>query len=134
MAIQPCSCRGVRQQTMSNNLHIENPMKRKLLTCVRAGLLLCAAGMMTAQAQNTFITFSVDEATNLVSGTFNPSTPANVGGNSYGGTGSDIVAVRGTFDGWAYPGLPLVQVGNTSVYTNTTDDTAAQDQSDGNVN
>ena len=100
-------------------------MKRKLLTCVRAGLLLCAAGMMTAQAQNTFITFSVDESTNLVNGTFNPPAPAIIGGNSYGGTGSDIVAVRGTFDGWAYPGLQLVQVGTSTVYTNTTDDTTA---------
>ncbi len=109
-------------------------MKRKLLTCIWAGLLLCAAGIMTAQAQNTFITFSVDEATNIANGTFNPPTPANIGGNSYGGTGSDIVAVRGTFDGWAYPGLQLVQAGNTAVYTNTTDDTSAQDQSDGNVN
>jgi hypothetical protein len=115
-------------------LQIENPMKRKLLTCFRAGLSLCAVGVITAQAQNTYITFSVDEATNLVNGTFNPPAPANIGGNSYGGTGSDIVAVRGTFDGWAYPGLQLVQVGSSSVYTNTTDDTSAQDQSDGNVN
>lgn len=98
-------------------------MKRNLLTCVWAGLLLCAAGIMTAQAQNTFITFSVDEATNLANGSFNP--PPG---------GSDTVNVRGTFDGWAYPGLQLVQVGSSTVYTNTTDDTSAQDQSDGNVN
>jgi hypothetical protein len=94
-------------------------MKYALLS----GLLLCAAGIMTARAQNTFITFSVDESTNLANGTFNPPP---------GGT--DGVYVRGTFDGWAYPGLQLVQVGNSSVYTNTVDDTSAQDQSDGNVN
>jgi hypothetical protein len=98
-------------------------MKRKMQTSVWAGLLLCAAGIMTAQAQNTFITFSVDEATNIANGTFNPPP---------GGT--DTVNVRGTFDGWAYPGLQLVQEGNSTVYTNTTDDTSAQDQSDGNVN
>jgi len=95
-------------------------MKRNLLTCVWAALLLCAAGIMTAQAQNTFITFSVNEASNLANGSFNP--PA------------DSVYVRGTFDGWAYPGLQLVQVGSSSIYTNTTDDTSGQDQSDGNVN
>jgi len=98
-------------------------MKRKMQTSVWAGLLLCAAGIMTAQAQNTFITFSVDEATNIANGTFKPPP---------GGT--DTVSVRGTFDGWAYPGLQLVQEGNSTVYTNTTDDTSAQDQSDGNVN
>src|SRR5271155_3011397 len=95
-------------------------MKRKMQTSAWAGLLLCAAGIMTAQAQNTFITFSVNEASNLANGSFNP--PA------------DSVYVRGTFDGWAYPGLQLVQVGSSSIYTNTTDDTSGQDQSDGNVN
>jgi hypothetical protein len=88
-----------------------------------SGLLLCATGLMTARAQNTFITFSVDESTNLANGTFNPPP---------GGT--DGVYVRGTFDGWAYPGTQLVQVGSSAVYTNTIDDTTAQDQSDGNVN
>jgi hypothetical protein len=95
------------------------PIKYALLS----GLLLCAAGVMTASAQNTFITFSVDESTNLANGTFNPPP---------GGT--DGVYVRGTFDGWAYPGLQLVQVGSSSVYTNTVDDITTQDQSDGNVN
>jgi hypothetical protein len=88
-----------------------------------SGLWLCAAGIMTVQAQNTYITFSVDEATNLANGTFDPPP---------GGT--DGVYVRGTFDGWAYPGLQLVQVGSSTVYSNTTDDTSAQDISDGNVN
>jgi hypothetical protein len=109
-------------------------MKTKLLSSVMAGLLISAAGIMAAHAQNTYITFSVDESTNLVAGTFNPPASAIVGGVSYGGSGTDIVAVRGTFDGWAYPGLQLYQVGNTPVYTNTTDDTSAQDQSNGNVN
>src|SRR5580693_6030357 len=95
------------------------PIKYALLS----GLLLCAAGVMTASAQNTFITFSVDESTNIANGTFNPPP---------GGT--DGVYVRGTFDGWAYPGTKLVQVGSSAVYTNTIDDTTAQDQSDGNVN
>lgn len=88
-----------------------------------SGLLLGAVGVLSVQAQNTYITFSVDEASNLANGTFNPPP---------GGT--DAVYVRGTFDGWAYPGYQLVQVGNTSVYTNTYDDTSSQDQSDGNVN
>ena len=94
-------------------------MKSALLS----GLLLCVAGVMTAHAQNTFITFSVDESSNIANGTFTPPP---------GGT--DAVYVRGTFDGWAYPGTQLVQVGSSAVYTNTIDDTNAQDQSYGNVN
>ena len=109
-------------------------MKMNMFSAVWAGILLGAAGIMTAQGQNTYITFSVDMSSNLVNGTFNPPAAAMVGGVSYGGSGTDIVAVRGTFDGWATPGLQLNQVGNTPVYTNTTDDTSAQDQSDGNVN
>ncbi|MGA9452290.1 MAG: hypothetical protein WBW41_13210, partial [Verrucomicrobiia bacterium] len=109
-------------------------MKRILPTSAWAGLLLCAAGIMTAQAQNTYVTFSVDMSSNLVAGTFNPPVPAYVGGTPYGGTGSDTVYARGTFDGWATPGLQLVQVGNSGVYSNTVDDNSAQDQSDGNVN
>jgi len=107
-----------------------------MLTCVWAGLLLCAAGLMTAQAAitNAFITFSVDMSSNLVAGTFNPPTPAIIGGNSYGGTGADTVCARGIFDGWANPGFQLVQVGTSGVYTNTVDDTTAQDLSDGNAN
>ena len=109
-------------------------MKRNLLTSAWAGLLLCAAGIMTAQAQNTYVTFSVDMSSNLVAGTFNPPVPAYVGGTPYGGTGSDTVYARGIFDGWASPGFQLVQVGNSAVYTNTADDNNAQDQSDGNMN
>jgi hypothetical protein len=107
-------------------------MKRKLLTSLGAGLLLCAAGVITAQGQNTYVTFSVDMSSNLVAGTFNPPVAANVGGIPYGGNGTDTVYARGIFDGWASPGLQLFQVGSSAVYTNTANDTA--DQSDGNVN
>ncbi|MGH7975146.1 MAG: hypothetical protein ACREC8_00640, partial [Limisphaerales bacterium] len=86
-------------------------MKRKLLTSVWAVFLLCAAGIMTTQA-NTIITFSVDMATNLANGSFNP--PPN---------GSDAVYVFGTFNGFASPGVQLVQVGSSSVFTNTVNDT-----------
>jgi len=88
-------------------------MKRKLLTCVWAGLLLCAAGIMTAQAQSTLI-FSVDMSTNLANGSFNPPPPA--------GTGTDVVDVRGAFNGWAP--LPLVQKGTSTVWTNGATDSA----------
>jgi hypothetical protein len=97
-------------------------MKRKMPTFLWAGLMLAAAGIMTAQASSTFITFSVDESSNLVNGTFNPPSPANVNGTPYGGTGANQVYARGTFNGWgAY--LPLVQFGNGPVYTNTIEDT-----------
>ena len=86
-------------------------MKYALLS----GLLLCAAGIMTAQASSTIITFSVDEASNIANGTF---------------TGTDQVYARGTFNGWgAY--LPLVQVGSSTVYTNSVDDTV--DANGGNL-
>ena len=90
-------------------------MKRNLLTSVWAGLMLGAAGIMTAQASSTFITFSVDMATNLANGSFNPPPPA--------GNGSDTVGVFGTFNGYA-PGFQLFQVGSSTVYTNTYNDTA----------
>ncbi len=73
-----------------------------------AGFLLCAAGIVTAQAQNTIVTFSVDMATNIALGTFNPPP---------GGT--DVVNVRGTYNGWAAAQTPLIQVGSSTVYTNT---------------
>lgn len=79
-------------------------MKYKLLT----GLMLCAAGMLTARAQSTIETFSVDMASNILAGTFVP--------------GTDVVNVRGTFNGWAATETPLVQVGSTTVYTNTVTD------------
>ena len=99
-------------------------MKWNLPTRVLAVLLLCGTGIVTAQAaSSTIITFSVDESSNLVNGTFNPPAPADVNGTSYGGTGDNQVYARGTFNGWgAY--LPLVQVGDSPVYTNTINDTA----------
>jgi hypothetical protein len=68
---------------------------------------------MTAQAQTT-LNFSVDMATNLANGSFNPPPPA--------GTGTDVIDVRGAFNGWAP--LPLVQQGTSMVWTNTTIDNA----------
>jgi hypothetical protein len=95
-------------------------MKRNLLTCVWAGLLLCAAGIMTARASSTLITFSVDMSSNIASGSFNP--PPG---------GSDQVFVGGTFNGWG-PYVQLFQVGSSSIYTNTIDDTV--DGNGANVN
>lgn len=95
-------------------------MKRNLLTCVWAGLLLCAAGITTARAASTFITFSVDMSTNLANGSFNPPP---------GGT--DQVFVGGTFNGWG-PYVQLVQVGSSAIYTNTINDTV--DANGANVN
>lgn len=80
-----------------------------------SGLLLCAAGAITAQGSSTIITFSVDMATKFANGTFNPPAPA--------GTGTDVVNVYGTFNGWAGPGLQLVQMGSTTIYTNSYNDT-----------
>jgi len=77
-------------------------------------------GITTARASSTFITFSVDMATNVANGTFNPPP---------GGT--DTVSVGGTFNGWgAY--VQLVQVGAGTVYTNTVNDTI--DANGANVN
>lgn len=88
-------------------------MKRNLLTSVWAGLMLWAAGIVTAQAQTTLI-FSVDMATNLANGSFNPPPPA--------GTGTDTIDVRGAFNGWAP--LLLVQQGTSTVWTNGAVDSA----------
>jgi len=88
-------------------------MKRNLLTSVWAGLMLCAAGMMTVQAQTTLI-FSVDMATNLANGSFNPPPPA--------GTGTGTIDVRGAFNGWAP--LLLAQQGTSTVWTNSAVDSA----------
>lgn len=84
-----------------------------------SGLLIGAAGIITAQG-DTLITFSVDMATNLANGSFNP--PPG---------GADTVSVGGTFNGWGTY-VQLVQAGNTTVYTNTVDDTV--DANGGNVN
>ncbi len=92
-------------------------MKRNLLPSVCALLLFCAAGIMTAQA-DTIITFSLNMATNLANGTFNPPPPA--------GTGNDAVYVNGTFNGWpSIPGgVQLVQEGSSTIWTNSVVDTA----------
>ena len=71
------------------------------------GAFLCAASMMTAQASSSILTFSVDMATNIANSTFIP--------------GTSLVSARGSFNGYAQ--LNLVQVGASSVYTNTVDDT-----------
>ena len=81
-----------------------------------AGFLLCAAGIVTAQAQSSIVTFSVDMATNIALGTFNPPPPL--------GTGTDVVNVRGTFNGWNAAETPLVEVGTSTVFTNTVNDTS----------
>jgi hypothetical protein len=78
-------------------------MKHALLT----GLMCCAAGIMTAQAQSSFVTFSVDMGTNILNNTFIP--------------GSDTVSANGSFNGWS--ALNLVQEGSSTVYTNTANDT-----------
>ncbi len=90
---------------------------KKTLTAVGAGLLFCAMGMMTVSAQSsTIITFSVNMATNLANGSFNPPAPA--------GTGTDTAYVNGTFYGWSGAGLPLVQEGSSTIWTNSFNDTS----------
>jgi len=75
-----------------------------------AGFLLCAAGITTAEAASSIVTFSVDMATNIANGTFT--------------NGVNVVNVRGTFNGWSGTETPLVQVGSTTVYTNTVNNTS----------
>ena len=79
-----------------------------------AGVMLCAAGIVTAQAQSTYITFSVDMGTNILLGTFNPPPPL--------GSGTDVVYVNGTYNGWG-TGTTLVEEGSSTVFTNTVNDT-----------
>ena len=73
------------------------------------GILLGVAGIMSARASSTLVTFSVDMATNIVAGTFIP--------------GTDTISANGTYNGWG-TGLNLVQAGRSTVYTNTANDTA----------
>ena len=94
---------------------------KNLRTIVLTGMLCCAAGIITAQTSSTIVTFSVNMATNLANGTFNPAPPA--------GTGTDVVGVGGSFNGYAV--LPLVEEGATTIWTNTVDDTA--DPNGGNL-
>jgi len=72
------------------------------------GILLGMAGIISARAASTFVTFSVDMGTNIADGTFTPDT--------------DTVSVHGTFNGWG-AGVNLVQLGSGTVYTNTLNDT-----------
>jgi hypothetical protein len=82
-------------------------MKYKLMT----GLMLCAAGMLTARASSTLITFSVDMSTNALLGTFVP--------------GTDTVSANGTFNGYASYGLVQDQSQLPEyIYTNTVNDTS----------
>lgn len=73
-----------------------------------SGLWLGAAGMITAQA-STMLFFSVDMATNLDNGSFNPPPPD--------GTGTDVLAAGGTFNGWS--SLQLFRDGTSTVFTNS---------------
>jgi hypothetical protein len=91
-------------------------MKRNLLIYAWAGILLCSGAILTAHASSSIVFFSVDMATNLANGSFNPPPPA--------GTGSDVVSVFGSFNGYANPGLILVQQGDSTIYTNSYNDTS----------
>lgn len=91
---------------------------KKLLNAVGAGLLLCSIGATALHASSTIINFSVNMATNLANGSFNPPAPA--------GTGTDAVYANGTFYGWSGSGLPLVQEGDTTIWTNSFNDTSDQ--------
>ncbi len=72
------------------------------------GILLGIAGVFSAQASSTFVTFSVDMGTNIANGTFTE--------------GADTVAVAGSFNNWGQFGL--VEEGSSTIYTNTIDDTS----------
>jgi hypothetical protein len=100
-----------RMFAIQTNAMKTNSIKYALLS----GLLLWTTGLMTSQAASTIITFSVDMATNLANGSFNPPAPD--------GTGTDAVYVCGTFYGWSGPGLQLVRAGASTVYTNSFNDT-----------
>jgi hypothetical protein len=88
-------------------------MKRNFLTSVCAVFLLWATGMTVRAANSTILVFSVNMATNLANGSFNPPPPV--------GTGTDVVTVNGSFNGFAE--LPLVQEGSSTIWTNTANDT-----------
>ena len=89
-----------------------NPYSRIL--ALFAGLTLYVTGMAASHAQSTVLTFNVDMSTNIAKGTFNP--PAN--------GGSDVVNVRGTFNGWNNAQTPMSQVGSSTVYTATVTNTS----------
>jgi len=90
---------------------------KKLPAVIRVLLAFCVIGITTMTARSsTFLTFSVNMATNLANGSFNPPPPA--------GTGTDAVYANGTFYGWSGSGLQLVQEGNTTIWTNSYNDTS----------
>jgi hypothetical protein len=95
---------------------------KKILNVAGAGLLCCLFATSSVKASSTIIFFSVNMATNLANGTFNPPAPA--------GTGTDAVFANGTFYGWSGSGLQLVQEGNSTIWTNSYNDTSDQN---GNV-
>lgn len=95
---------------------------KKILIAAGAGLLCCLFATSSAIASSTVLFFGVNMATNLANGTFNPPAPA--------GTGSDAVYANGTFYGWSGSGLQLVQEGNSTIWTNSFNDTGDQN---GNV-
>ncbi|HEY1790330.1 MAG TPA: hypothetical protein VGJ73_19445, partial [Verrucomicrobiae bacterium] len=88
---------------------------KKILNAAGAGFLFCLLATTSAKASSTIISFSVNMATNLANGSFNPPAPA--------GTGTDAVYANGTFYGWAGSGLQLVQEGNSTIWTNSFNDT-----------
>jgi hypothetical protein len=91
---------------------------KKILNAPGAGFLCCLLATTSAKAASTILFFGVNMATNLANGSFNPPAPA--------GTGTDAVYVNGTFYGWSGSGLPLVQEGNTTIWTNSFNDTGDQ--------
>ncbi len=95
---------------------------KKILNVAGAGLLCCLFATSSVKASSTIIFFGVNMATNLANGTFNPPAPA--------GTGTDGVFANGTFYGWSGSGLQLVQEGNSTIWTNSYNDTSDQN---GNV-
>lgn len=77
-----------------------------------AGVALCVAGTMSAQASSSLLTFSVDMSAQIASSTFVQ--------------GVDTVSVHGTFNGWGALNLVLNQDPSSTgtIYTNTMNDTS----------
>jgi hypothetical protein len=91
---------------------------KKTINAAGVALLLGLLTIASAKAASTTLFFSVNMATNLANGTFNPPAPA--------GTGTDAVYANGTFFGWSGSGLQLVQEGSTTIWTNSYTDTSDQ--------
>jgi hypothetical protein len=91
---------------------------KKLINAAGVGLFFCLPCITSVKAASTILFFSVNMATNLANGSFNPPAPA--------GTGTDAVYANGTFYGWSGDGLQLVQEGNTTIWTNSFNDTSDQ--------